>query len=176
MPERRHPKKRRAHVSPIHYLARPPEDKNQGYITSGAALLDCTLGGGWAKDRLINIVGDNSTGKTLLGIEACANFARRYPGAFVHYAEAESAFDEVYARAVGFPSDRVEFKLPKPDTGVTLVEDIYTWLEQLADTCRKEKQPGLFIVDSLDAVSCRKEMARDINDGFLWHRTSEEVE
>ena len=164
MPERRRLKRRRAHTPASHYLALPPSQKNQGYVGSGAALLDCALGGGWARDRMINIVGDSSTGKTLLAIEACANFARHFPKAFVQYAEAESAFDETYAQAVGFPSDHVEFKVPASESGVTLVEDVYTWLEELADVCRKEKQAGMFIVDSLDAVSSRKEMARDIND------------
>ena len=47
-------------------------------FSSGAVLLDLVLGHGWPIGRIINIVGDRSSGKTLLAIEACANFARRF--------------------------------------------------------------------------------------------------
>lgn len=33
------------------------------FITSGSQILDCVLGGGWAVGRVINIVGDKSSGK-----------------------------------------------------------------------------------------------------------------
>jgi len=54
-------------------------------FTSGCSLLDCALGGGWPIGRVSNIVGDKSTGKTLLAIEACANFARRFPDGLIRY-------------------------------------------------------------------------------------------
>jgi RecA/RadA recombinase len=47
-------------------------------IPTGATLLDLGLGGGWACGRVANIVGDTAAGKTLLAIEACANFAAAY--------------------------------------------------------------------------------------------------
>src|SRR4029077_14447496 len=64
------------------------------FIDSGSALLNCVLGGGWPLTRIVNIVGDESTGKTLLVIEACANFHRQYAEGNIYYREAESAFDE----------------------------------------------------------------------------------
>jgi RecA/RadA recombinase len=44
------------------------------FISSGSRLLDLVLGGGWAGGRVINIIGGESAGKTLLAVEACANF------------------------------------------------------------------------------------------------------
>lgn len=41
-------------------------------FSTGCVLLDSALGGGWPYGRMVNVVGDKSTGKTLLAIEACA--------------------------------------------------------------------------------------------------------
>src|ERR1700754_4769243 len=78
------------------------------FFSSGCALLDCVLGGGWALRRMINVVGDKSTGKTLLAIEACANFVRTFPLGHVTYVEVESAFDVDYAQTLGFPEHNLD--------------------------------------------------------------------
>jgi RecA/RadA recombinase len=49
------------------------------FISTGCKMFDLALGGGWAENRISNIVGDKSTGKTLLCIEAAANFAHQVP-------------------------------------------------------------------------------------------------
>src|SRR5215813_4004785 len=90
-----------------HYFSR--RSNSIEFIPSGAAVLDCTLGGGWPLSRISNIVGDESTGKTLMAIEACANFAQMYEKVNIYYRESESAFDEPYAEALGMPVDRVQF-------------------------------------------------------------------
>src|ERR1019366_3976564 len=77
------------------------------FISSGCHNLDLALGGGWAEGRVSNIVGDKSTGKSLLAIEACANFAIKYPKGTIRYREAEAAFDRPYAEALGMPVDHV---------------------------------------------------------------------
>jgi RecA/RadA recombinase len=59
------------------YFARPKTDMD--FIASGCKVFDLALGGGWAERRIANVVGDKSTGKTLLAIEASANFASKYP-------------------------------------------------------------------------------------------------
>ena len=43
------------------------------FFSSGCTILDAALGGGWACGRVANILGESSTGKTLLGIEAAAS-------------------------------------------------------------------------------------------------------
>lgn len=127
------------------------------FISSGCKVLDLALGGGWAEGRVANIVGDKSTGKTLLCIEAAANFVKKYPKGKVRYREAESAFDESYASALGFPMDNVDFGEP-----VDTIEDVFEDLNKVAD---KAKAPELYILDSLDALSDRAEMARDMDEG-----------
>src|SRR5580698_6467968 len=79
------------------------------YFSTGSTLLNLAAVGaatpGWAIGRVINIVGDKSTGKTLLAIEACANFAALFGGAAIRYAEVEAAFNRDYAYTMGMPRD-----------------------------------------------------------------------
>jgi recombination protein RecA len=132
------------------------------FISSGCSVLDCTLGGGWPLTRIANIIGDESTGKTLLAIEACANFHAKYPKGEMFYRETEAAFDEPYAEALGMPVDKVQFI--EPDEIVT-VEDFYEDLKQCAARIAKREVPGIYILDSLDALSSKDEMERGFGEG-----------
>jgi recombination protein RecA len=131
--------------------------KPLAFIPTGAKVLDLALGGGWAKNRIANVVGDKSTGKTLLMIEACANFAHVYPKGRIFYRESEAAFDERYAEVLGMPIDRVEFGDHQLDT----VEDLFNDIQR----CMKLKGDSLYILDSLDALTDRAEMERGIEQG-----------
>lgn len=91
------------------YFANVSEKTGLKFISSGSAVLDAALGGGWVLGRVVNIVGDRSAGKTLLAIEACANFNKQYPNGKIRYNEAEAAFDEAYAEALGMPKGVVDF-------------------------------------------------------------------
>src|SRR3990167_3427011 len=134
------------------------------FIHSGCTLLDLVTGGArgaWPLGRITNIVGDKSTGKTLLAIEACANFSRQFKNGRIWYREAEAAFDPTYAETIGMPLDRVSFGKHKLDT----VEDFYTDLLKQTEWCQENDRPGLYILDSLDALSARKELERDVDKG-----------
>lgn len=131
------------------------------FISSGCELFDCVLGGGYPIGRIVNIVGDKSTGKTLLAIEACVNFAKKYPQGPIWYTEAEAAFDPEYAEALGLPLDRISFT-----ENCSTVED---WFEHLMDILKKipDDQEALYIIDSLDALSDRAELDREIDKGSM---------
>jgi recombination protein RecA len=137
------------------YFSSPKTDIQ--FVSSGCTTLDLALGGGFARGRIANIVGDSSTGKTLLAIEASANFVLSEPKAIVRYREAESAFDQAYAAALGFPLDKVDFGEP-----IETIEDMFEDLQKVVEGA---KGPELYIVDSLDALSDRAEMERDIDQG-----------
>lgn len=135
------------------YFTKPSSEIE--FFSSGCTLLDCVLGGGWALGRVSNVVGDKSTGKTLLAIEACANFRLKYPNGKIWYCEAEAAFDEGYASALGMPVDSIDFK--HYDT----VEDVFEHLDKILEN-GATKEPFLYIVDSLDALSDRTEIGTPI--------------
>mgnify|MGYP003394229933 CR=1 FL=1 len=131
------------------------EKKNYSFISSGCAVLDCVLGGGYPLGKIVNIVGDKSRGKTLLAMEAVANFFLKYDNGWVKYIEVESAFDSDYAAALGIPIDRVKIK-----DDMDTVEELFDDLLGLSGN-----DPGLYIVDSLDALSDEAEMKRGIREG-----------
>lgn len=145
------------------YFAAPAA--NVHFFSSGCKLLDLMLGGGWAEERICNVVGDKSTGKTLLMIEACANFILKYPKGKIHYRECESAFDRGYASTLGMPVEVIDFG--DKEGPLETVEDLFEDIEWLVGQQKKVKspQPILYIVDSLDALTDRSEMKRDIDEG-----------
>ena len=139
------------------------EKEGVEFLTSGCTIIDCVVGGGWAMGRVVNIVGDKSAGKTLLAIEACANFDRQYPDGYMRYGEAEAAFDQKYAEALGLPEGRVDFNGSNPDKGLDTVEDFFEDMNRCLD--KHGDKPMLYILDSLDALSDAAEAGREIDEG-----------
>ena len=140
------------------YLSPPTSNT---FISSGSVLLDCVLGGGYPLGRIVNIIGDKAVGKTLLAIEACANFMAKFPDGKIWYNESEAAFDPKYAAALGMPMPDGERVILLQDC--LTVEDFFDDLKDRVDNLGDE--PGLYILDSLDALSDRKEMSRDMDEG-----------
>jgi recombination protein RecA len=144
------------------YFTKPASDLT--FLSSGCAVLDCVLGGGWVFGRMSNIIGDRSTAKTGLAMEAAAQFQIAYPGNVSKYRESEGAFDREYGRSMGMPVDSVRFWQDDygPDSSFETVEDMF---EDLSATMRNsKKEPCLYIVDSLDALSSRTEMKMEIDE------------
>lgn len=138
------------------------------FFRSGCTTLDCVIskGRGWPLGRIINIVGDKSTGKTLLAIEAATNFAKAYPDGKVFYRESEEAFDESYAAGIGLPIDRVDFGEEGGERKLwETIEDVFEDLQKCIKACKDDKVPALYIIDSLDALSDKDEMKRSMEEG-----------
>lgn len=127
------------------------------FIPTGSTILDLSIGGGWASGRIFNLVGDRSTGKTLLAIECFANFTRLFgPKARMRYGETEAAFDTEYAEQLGFPQS-----VTKPPIPLATVEDWYKDLDEFS----MKPGPSLYVLDSLDALSDEAELKRELNEG-----------
>lgn len=148
------------------YFTEPPPLR---FIPTGCTLLNCVISGGdkgWPLGRCVNIIGDKSTGKSLLAIEAAANFAKTYPRGQVWYRESEAAFDLDYANRLGLPEDRVDFGSEGIDTQWDTVEDVMEDLDRILARAEKDrKHEGLYIIDSLDALSTRVALKREIGKG-----------
>lgn len=167
------------------YFASGAEKDNIEFVSSGCQVMDEALGGGYALGRVANIVGDRSSGKTLKAMEAIANFFRKYPDGWCRYAESEAAFDREYAAALGIPVERIIFndnadlasipvrkrakKALERDEGLPPpmenVEDWHADLEYHLDKYEGTNKPGLYILDSLDALSDDAEEEREFNEG-----------
>lgn len=164
------------------------------FLTSGCTLLDCIIGGGWPFKRVVNVIGDKSTGKTLLAEEAMLLFYRMFKRK-AHYRETESAFDNSYFDSLGGNADRmIDFGPGGSDThwqtAEQIIDDIRRLLDKIEDDvhvrakklkelkANKKKKlselevvlwktipPELYIIDSLDSLSSEDEVKRDIHEG-----------
>jgi recombination protein RecA len=136
------------------------------FISTGCQILDCALGGGVAEGRVSNIVGNKSSGKTLLAIELSANFYQKHgDGGDINYHEAESAFDKPYAAALGMPVEAINFAGEDDPKNDNTVEYFYELLEAKIAELKVTKKPCLWITDSLDALTDRAELDRAIDEG-----------
>ena len=136
-----------------------PENREIQFISSGCTLLDLVLGGGYPIGRFTNIVGDKSSGKTQLAMEALANFLLKYNKGDMHYIDAESAMDRDYAMALGIPMDCVSYY-----NNINTVEEFFDMFEEYLRK-RRSQQPSMFVLDSWDAMSDSDEMGRKITEG-----------
>lgn len=161
-----------------------PDKEGIDFVHAGCAVFDAMCGGGYPLGRVVNIVGDKSAGKTLLTMEAFANFHMQWPSGLMRYGESEHAFDEAYASAIGIPMGSIEMpsnetipvrkgradhgeddsggkRMPLP---YQTIEDFGTDLELFCDKCIRLKVNGIYAIDSLDALSDEAEMKREIGD------------
>ena len=129
------------------------------FVSTGCTLVDCALGGGFALGRIGNVVGDKSTSKTGLATECLINFCKTYPEGEAAYRDIEAAFDTQYAQAMGLPLDKIDMGEP-----IATVEAWHRDLEKFVDKQLKSGKPGIYVLDSLDALSDEAELDRDIGE------------
>lgn len=154
------PKRERIKEEKTSYFAE--DKKNYSFVSSGCTLLDCALGGGYPLGRIVNIVGDTSSAKTGLATEAMINFVRAYPEGVAAYRDTEAAFDQSYAEAMGLDLDTIDFG---SEESLITVESFTRDFDKFLDERVKSKTPGIYVVDSLDALSDEGEMEQDIGKG-----------
>ncbi len=124
------------------------------FISTGCTLLDLVLGGGFAKGKIVNLVGDRSTGKTLVALEALALAVRTYGKKLVdrlNDAEGGLSFDT--KKMYGFEID--DSKEPS-ETIEDFNNDLRSSLEGL-----KKDQFLFYILDSFDGLSSAAEIKRE---------------
>lgn len=124
------------------------------FISTGCTLLDCSLGGGFAKGKVVNLVGDKSTGKTLIALESLAKAFRNYGKKLVdRLNDAEGGQSFNVKKMYGFELD--DSKEPS-DT----IEDFNNDLRSCLDGLKKD-QFLFYILDSLDGLSSSAELRRE---------------
>lgn len=133
------------------------EDEPLVFFSTGSTVLDCSIGGGLPLKRISNFVGDKSSNKTGIAIEAMANFRKTFPNGKIYYIECESAFDISYARRLGLPNDDNTFVIENKEI-VSEVNDVIT---DALKSITEENVEGLIIIDSLDSVKVSYDPAID---------------
>lgn len=123
--------------------------------SSGSIALDDALGGGYAKGRIIEIYGPESSGKTTLTLHAIAEVQKA--GGVAAFVDAEHALDPAYAQKIGVNID--ELIVSQPDHGEQALE--------IVDALVNSGAVDLIIVDSVAALTPRAEIEGNMGDSFM---------
>jgi recombination protein RecA len=122
-------------------------------ISTGSLGLDIALGiGGFAKGRIVEIYGPESSGKTTLALHGIAEAQKA--GGVAAFVDAEHALDPGYARRLGVNID--ELLISQPDTGEQALE--------IADTLVRSGAIDILVVDSVAALTPRAELEGEMGD------------
>lgn len=131
-----------------------PPTENLKMIPSGSSLLDCALGGGYPVGKMINIVGDKSTGKTLLAMEAIVS-ARKQWGEKLKW-----FYDDVEAGFSFSPEQLYGFSIiQEQQENSASIESFENRLNKQLDKL-KEDEFLVYVLDSFDALTSEAEMQR----------------
>ncbi len=130
--------------------------ENVEVIPTGSIGLNAALGvGGYPKGRIIEIYGPESSGKTTLAIHAIAECQKA--GGVAAFIDAEHAFDRFYAEKLGV--DIANLYISQPDNGEQALE--------IADQLIRSSAVDLLIVDSVAALTPKKEIEGDMGDSAV---------
>ena len=140
----------------IMQLGRDGEVAPVATIPSGSVGLDRALGvGGYPRGRVVEVFGNESSGKTTLALHAIAQVQGQ--GGVAAFVDAEHALDVTYARKLGV---RIEDLLvSQPDTGEQALEIT----EQLV----RSGAVDLVVVDSVAALVPRAEIEGEMGDAHM---------
>jgi len=135
----------------------PPIVKKEDMVLlpTGCTYFNLALGGGFKNGRIINLVGDNSTGKTLIAIEfiaACRKILGNKLKWF--YDDVEARFDYDTKKMYGFEILSEEDKKQSSD----MLEDFELTFQEKIEGLKHDEYL-IYVLDSLDALS--SEAARE---------------
>ncbi len=122
-------------------------------VPSGSIALDTALGiGGYARGRVIEIYGPESSGKTTLTLHAIAETQKA--GGIAAFIDAEHAFDRFYAERLGV--DIENLYIAQPDNGEQALE--------IADNLIRSGAIDILVIDSVAALTPRSEIEGEMGD------------
>ena len=126
------------------------------WLPSRFIALNDRIGGGIPYGRVMELFGEESSGKSLLALDF-AYCAQRL-GGVVCYLDAEQAFSAHWAEQNGLRLDQLEMY------SETAVEKISDWWRDMAIFYREKlvnNEPILFIIDSMAALDCESNIDSD---------------
>lgn len=138
-------------------LGKARTDVREG-LSSGSLNLNYALAGnpliGYAFGRIVEVIGEEGSGKTTLALHAVREAQRR--GFPCVYLDAEHTVDPDYAERLGVDIDNIAFSQPD-------------WGEQAITVVRRAVEAGakLIVVDSVAALVPKAELEGDTGDAFM---------
>jgi recombination protein RecA len=125
-------------------------------ISTGSLAVDIALGvGGLPKGRIIEIYGPESSGKTLLCLQAIADVQKS--GGIAAFVDAEHALDPEWASKIGVDTENLI--ISQPSSGEQALE--------ITDSLVRSGAVDLVVVDSVAALTPQKELDGEMGDSMM---------
>lgn len=151
------------------------EELPKAFLSSGCGLFNCALTDsvirGWPCGRIVNLIGDSDTGKTVLALTALAEACRnpKFNDHTLIYADVEEALsmdlEEMFGKNLVSHLDLRSIGNPDNLPPVTVQELHY----QIMDLIEDEK-PFIYVVDSLDALPSKEELEKSEEQRQAWKK------
>ena len=130
--------------------------KDVSVIPTGSISLDVATGiGGWPRGRIVEIYGQESSGKTTLALHAVAEAQKK--GGVAAFIDAEHALDTHYAKRLGVNTD--DLLISQPDYGEQALE--------IADMLTRSGAVDIIVLDSVAALVPKAEIEGEMGDSFV---------
>ena len=140
------------------FIANSREITHHPAISTGSITLDHALGiGGVPIGRMIEIFGQESSGKTTLSLSLMVQAQKKFPNKLVAIIDAEHALDLGYAKSLGL--DLSKLVISQPDTAeqcLDLMEDLVA-----------SNNFSMIVLDSVAALSPKAELEGDSGDSTM---------
>lgn len=125
-------------------------------VSTGCLCLDLALGvGGVPRGRVIEIFGDEASGKTTVALHILAEVQKQ--GGVAAFVDAEHALDPEYAKKIGVKID--DLLISQPDTGEQALE--------IVETLTRSNAVDAIVIDSVAALTPRAEIEGEMGDQFI---------
>lgn len=125
------------------------------FIPTGCISIDRILGGGWARGRIIELLGKESSGKTSTALHAIANVQKQ--GGMAAFIDMEHALDGQYASNLGVNLENL--LISQPITGEQGLE--------ITNNLVSTGALDLIVIDSVAALVPRAELEGEIGDSHM---------
>ncbi|MFN3301462.1 MAG: recombinase RecA [Patescibacteria group bacterium] len=124
-------------------------------IPSGCLSLDLAIGGGFPRGRIIEIFGEEASGKTTLALHVLAEVQKM--GGIAAFVDAEHALDPEYAKKIGVKVE--DLLISQPDTGEQALE--------IVETLTRSNAVDAIVIDSVAALTPKAEIEGEMGDQFV---------
>ena len=141
-------------------------DETESYVDTGSyifnALVSGSIFGGVSGNKITAIAGESSTGKTFFSLAVVKNFLDNNPTGYCLYFDTEAAITRSLLESRGIDTTRVVV------VNVVTVEEFRGKALKAVDLYMKkpegERNPCMFVLDSLGMLSTSKEINDALND------------
>jgi RecA/RadA recombinase len=141
-------------------------DETENYVDTGSyifnALVSGSVFGGVSANKITAIAGESSTGKTFFSLAVVKNFLDTNPSGYCLYFDTEAAITKSLLESRGIDTTRLVV------VNVVTVEEFRSKALKAVDLYLKkpeaERNPCMFVLDSLGMLSTEKEITDALND------------